>query len=562
MFVLKWDYRIDAIIRVTIIGNIMIQAASRVLRRPFYPWLLGIIPILHYYTENLILVIDTEVLPTILFMLVGTSVIFILVKRLLHDRHLTAIFTGLCSIAFSLSGHVYVEVFMPRSLGIWTILLLLGLAAIGAILRKLPSRKIFAQTTPSLNLIVLVLLFIQVIRLTIGFIELSRYVDVFVEFNELASDKPNAPKAMDSPSRPDIYYIIPDGYPSNAWLEATANFDNSAFSEALKERGFAVVNHAQSNYPMTVLSLASTLNMQYYSSNPSPYSDKMYLKLEAANSEVSEFLLDSGYTYIQLLTNSILPSPTADISRYFTPRGPIDIDIDFAAISGGTMTERTIGDAKMLIDQVTKHSFFEAYLDTTLLRLARSRLLPLIHNEQRIGFSDVEPRKFLETIDETIKISEMPEATFTIIHLLKPHQPVVFNEKGEHISWIYNPSPEVFGAELKYINTQFLYLIDSILASSEHPPVILFQADHSSVMGSAPYERMIYFDVFAAYYLLPSHTVDFPRPYTTINAFPLILNEVLNSDFEIRPDRLYEALQRYEAPFAQADVTEEFLNSA
>lgn len=543
----------------------MIQAASKVFRFPFYPWLLGIFPILHYYTENLSLVIDAEVLPTILFMLVGTSIVFIFCNRRLQDIHFAAVFTSLCSITFSLSGHVYVEVFMPRSLGVWTIMLLLGLAIIGIRLNKMRSRRIFAQTTPSFNLIMLALFSIQVIRLTIGLVELSRYVDVFVQFNELASVKPNAPKVMDSPTRPDIYYIIPDAYPSNSWLETTANYDNSAFSKALEDRGFVVADHAQSNYPITTISLASTLNMQYYSSNPSPYSDTMYLKLESANSKVSKFLLESGYTYIQLLTSTLLPSPTADINKYFTPQGAIDIEVDLATISSGLSNGKTIDEAKFNIDHVIKHSFFTAYIDTTLLRLARSRLLPLIHGTASnfIDYSDYEPEKFLETIDEAIRVSEMPEATFTIIHLLKPHNPVVFNEKGEHINPIPWPTAEEFGAQMRYINSRFLYLIDSILASSENPPVILFQADHSSVLGNAPKgHRFTYFDVYAAYYLPPPHTVDFPRPYTTVNTFPLILNEVFNSRYELQANRLFELPREYKAPFAQVDVTKEFLNNS
>lgn len=541
----------------------MIQAGAKVFRFPFYPWLLGIIPILHYYTENLSLVIDAEVLPTILFMLVGTSLVIIFCNRRLQDIHLSAVLTSLCSIAFSLSGHLYVEVFMPRSLGVWTIMLLVALAIIGIRLSKMRSRRIFAQTTPSFNLIMLALFLIQVIRLTIGLVELSRYVDVFVGFNELTAEKPIMPKVMDSPTRPDIYYIIPDGYPSNSQLETTANYDNSAFSEALEDRGFVVVDHAQSNYPVTIVSLASTLNMRYYSSNPSPYSDMMYLKLESANSRVSKFLLESGYTYIQFLTNTLLPSPTADIKRYFTPQGAIDIEVDLAAISGGLLNGKTIDETKLNIDRVIKHSFFTAYIDTTVLRLARSRLLSVIHGEQLIGYNDMGPEKFLETIDEAIRVSEMPEATFTIVHLLKPHNPVVFNEKGEQIGWIPWPTAEEFGAQMKYINSRFLYLIDAILASSVNPPVILFQADHSSALGNMPPgSRLTYFDVYAAYYLPTPLAINFPKPYTTVNAFPLILNEVFNAGYELQSNRLFELTQGHMVPFGQADVTEEFLNNS
>lgn len=532
-----------------------------ILRQPLYPWLVGVFPVLHFYTENLGMVIDAEVLPTILFVLAGTSIIFMFCKRRLQDIQVTALFTSLCSIVFSLSGHVYVEAFMPRSLGVWTMMLLLGLAVIGVMLSRTSSRANFAQTAPAFNLIILALVSIQVIRLTIGLAELSKYAHVYAEYSAPASEGTYAPKIMDSAARPDIYFIIPDGYSSDAWLKATANFDNFAFTGALEDRGFAVVDHAQSNYPVTLFALASTLNMRYYSANPSQFSDEMYLKLEAADSKVSAFLLDLGYTYIQLLTNSLLPSPKADIIKYFTPQGAIDVEVDFATLSGELLNGKSRDKAEFFIDRIVNHSFYMAYFDTTLLRLASHRLLPLIYGEQFIGFSDKEPEKFLDTIDEAIKISEMPEATFTIIHLMKPHQPVVFNEQGEHISWIRQPTTDEFGAQLRFINSRFLYLFDSILASSENPPVIIFQADHSTILGYWPSDlRLTYFDVYAGYYLPPAYEVSFPRPFTTVNTFALILNAIFGTEFELEDNRLFELLTGYDAPFEQKDVTNSFLN--
>ena len=150
-----------------------------VLRFPIYPWLLGIYPILHLYAENLGLVVDSEVIPSILLMLVGTGIAFYIFHRQVRNIHLTAIITSLCSLAFSLSGHVYVLVFMPRSLGIWTMMILIGLAFIIFALRKTRSREFFAQATPSFNLIVLALLALQLIRVAVGLIEMSKYVHDF-----------------------------------------------------------------------------------------------------------------------------------------------------------------------------------------------------------------------------------------------------------------------------------------------------------------------------------------------------------------------------------------------
>jgi len=534
-----------------------------VLRFPIYPWLLGIYPILHLYAENLGLVVDSEVIPSILLMLVGTGIAFYIFHRQVRNIHLTAIITSLCSLAFSLSGHVYVLVFMPRSLGIWTIMVLIGLAFIIFALRKTRSREFFAQATPSFNLIVLALLTLQLITLAAGFIEFSKYIHVFAENIPVTSLRQNVPKAMDSATRPDIYFIVPDGYPSDSWLKSTENYDNSDFTKALEDRGFIVVGDAQSNYANTNMSLPSILNMQYYQSNPSPYSDRDYLRLEAANSKVARLLTEQGYTYIQLLSGSFIPSLMADIIRDFTPQGTIDIKVDIPTISEALVAGTLLQVADLaLIERSYKRSFFEAYMDTTLLRLARSRLGRILPGAHDFPYHTSAPERFLETIDEVLKISAMPEATFTIIHLLKPHQPVVFNEGGEPIPWNYRASPEEFFAELRFINSRFLYLIDSILARSKNPPIIIFQADHGSILGDGPGagRRLTLFDIYAAYLLPTQYSVDFPKPYTVVNTFRLILNSVFGSGYELQTDKLFEHPKQYEAPFEQVDVTEEFLN--
>ena len=46
--------------------------------------------------------------------------------------------------------------------------------------------------------------------------------------------KPISAKENDSPALPDIYYIIPDGYPSDASLQSAMNFDNSGVHRRLE----------------------------------------------------------------------------------------------------------------------------------------------------------------------------------------------------------------------------------------------------------------------------------------------------------------------------------------
>ncbi len=541
----------------------MKQTLRTSLEQPIYPWLMGISPILHLYKENFGLVLDSEVIPSILLMLLGTGIIFYMINRLFRSIHFAAFITGLCSLVFSLSGHIYVLVFIPKSLGIWTMMVLAGLVYVIFALRKTRSQEFFAKATPSFNLIALALLVLQLASLAIARVETSKFVQIYADNIPNTSPGKNAPKAMDSATKPDIYYIVPDGYPSDAWLKSTENYDNSNFTSALEDRGFVVVSHAQSNYMTTVTSMTSVLNMQYYPSNPSPYSDHDYLKLEGANNKVARLLADMGYTYIQLLSGSYFPSPMADIVRDFTPQGTIDIEVDIKTVSEGLFTgamPNTTADLAM-IERSYKRSFYTAYMDTTLLRLARSRLEPLLQNAHGLPRNSSEPERFLETIDEVVRISEMPEATFTIAHLLKPHAPVVFNEVGEQIPENERPSPEEFFAELRYVNSRFLHLIDSILARSKNPPVIIFQSDHGSLLGRGPDGgRNTLFDIYSAYLLPTNFSVEFPKPFTAVNSFRLVLNSVFGIDYELQTDKLFEQTRSYTFLFQQVDVTEEFLN--
>jgi hypothetical protein len=46
-------------------------------------------------------------------------------------------------------------------------------------------------------------------------------------------------------------------------LQALHVFDNSPFIDELEQRGFSIPTHSQANYPRTLLSLTSSLNMEY-----------------------------------------------------------------------------------------------------------------------------------------------------------------------------------------------------------------------------------------------------------------------------------------------------------
>lgn len=541
----------------------MLDKLGAALKQPFYLWLLGTYPILHLYSENLGLVKDHEVIYVCAGMLAATTLAFLLSNRSIRSRHKTAFMLGICNLVFSLSGHAYALLFMPRSLFVWTMLLLAALAILLAILWRRVSKQVLEPVTPALNLILLALLAIPSAKIVSSYVSESINVQPISAFADAATRQDASPKVQDSPTHPDIYYIIPDGYSNDSLLRKGMGYDNSAFSKALEERGFIVVDHAQNNYRMTLLALASILNMQYFEHNPSTYGDLDYLRISIADNKVARQLQQFGYTYVQLLSGYWMPNPNADIIRDFAPAGTIEIVVnqsDFSTAIAGDLPKKKKPIPNL--EQYYKQSFTSLYLNTTLFRIVHSQLKGAFIQNGSIPYNLYDPERFLDTVDEVESIVRMPEATFAVIHLLKPHNPIVFNEHGEFLGFIWKPNKEETIAQFKFINSKFLEMIDTILEESQHPPVIVFQADHSSIHIEDINQELynpVHFAPYAAYYLPDVYSISFPEPFTLINTFPLLFNEIFEINYGVNDDRLFETPFGYKAPFKQQDLTARYL---
>ncbi|MCY4465086.1 MAG: sulfatase-like hydrolase/transferase [Chloroflexi bacterium] len=371
---------------------------------------------------------------------------------------------------------------------------------------------------------------------------------------------------LDSRQRPDIYYIIPDGYPSDEWHLTEMNLDNSEFTKALRERGFVIAPHAQSNYSATLNALAATLNMRYHESNLSGFADLDYLQSEIAVNEVARLLLERGYTFLQLMSGFLLPSPIADENLEFGVNGAINVLpaeglLSPQRVRWGHENEPQVLDM-LKIDENVQMPFAPLYFETTLLRIALPLLEDLRLASGNTPYGLYSPRRFLETLDELERIAQRPEATFTIAHLLKPHGPLSFDASGNTVERTWFPTAQAYEAELTFVNQMFLNTMDSILAASDGNALIIFQADHGTIHGrnSPQHNRMTQFDIYAAYYLPDGFIIEMPQPYTTINSFTLIMNEVFGAGLDLQEDRYFELPKGYDALFEQVEVTDEFLN--
>lgn len=536
----------------------MPKSPTKILELPIHPWLIGAVPILFLYSQNFGLVIDNEIPALLFWMLMVTTIGFVTAHAISRNTHRAALITSCVSVLFSLSGHVHSLVAKSEPLIVWTALVLITMIIAVAELRRIRSERFFEQVSLPLNFVAFAMILAQIAALYSHYAGPSSR-QLSIRNGEAGSARAApSPKVQDSADRPDIYYIIPDGYSSDGWLQSAMGYDNSKFTDALKARGFEVVPHAQANYASTLASLASTLNLRHIKTNPTELNDIDYLRNLIADSEVARYLLQHGYTFVQLLSGHTIPSSIADINRDFTPSGPVDVSIDendLAMVFGETTQNRQdVTAIRRFYQQSPAHLYFW----TTLLKPIANPLYRLLQLDMTISYHRYAPERFLDTLEEISSVAAMPEATFTLVHLLKPHQPAVFDRHGNTINMTYAPKRRVHLAEFEFVNGKYLEMIDEILEASQHQPIIIFQADHGSMYGvtDTSDNRLIHFDLYFAYHLPDQYSLDIPRPFTNVNTFPLILNAVFDAEFKLNDNRLIELLVGPKNIAAQEDVTD------
>jgi len=345
------------------------------------------------------------------------------------------------------------------------------------------------------------------------------------------------------PSRadlPDIYYIILDGYGQAEMLQALHGYDNSNFISALQARGFVVASHSRANYPRSLLSLSSSLNMQYLDPLSSSMGDSdLWWPLTGIvhQSLVRQFVEETGYRFVSIASGW-----------------------DFTNVSDAEVFEKPYS---IVLNDFQKDFFIKTNL-RYLGKLDQSLISFPSYNAYRrtivFGF---------ETLPE---IASIPGSKFVFAHILAPHPPFVFDESGNPLNPDYQltlqDKPVMFDSlvdyehgyfsEMVFINRMTLKAVDAILTESKTPPVIIIQGDHGpGMIGNYDvfdiaclYER---YSILNAYYLPNATPGLIPDDISPVNTFRIVFNEYLGTDFEILPNQQYYS--SVEAMYQFRDVT-------
>jgi hypothetical protein len=490
-----------------------------------HPILFAAYPIIALLANNIEEIkVDVALRALLLSCIVG-FILYSLLKYLLKDRVKAGISASAILVIFFSYGHLYnylsagnlITMTLGRHRYLAPASFLAGILIVGWVIRKTSNLQLINST---LNWIALAALLIPVYQ--IGSYEIrAREVHASLYEEEKRISALSLPVGQ---VPPDIYYIILDAYTRDDTLQADHNLDNSPFINQLREWGFFTARCSQSNYSQTQLSLASSLNMDYLHVLDDQYttgnSSRVGIQDLIHNNLVRRALENLGYTTIAFETG-FKGTQWEDADVYFAPGHGIlermqiagrlnDFEVMLLETSAGLL----ITDASGLFPE-----FIQANLNN-----------PRLIHRQRI----------LYNIDKLHSLPIMPGPKFVFAHLVIPHPPYVFGPDGEFTDFDIDADIG-YTNQIKYINDEFVKLIDDLISASEVPPIIIIQGDHGAI-HSPPAKRLL---ILNTYFLPGFDSSDLNPKISPVNTFRLVFNQYFGGDYDMLEDKAFYSSYQY-----------------
>ena len=441
------------------------------------------------------------------------ALLFILFWIFLRQVHRAAFLSLLWQVLFFTYGHVYNLINekapdfnpTPWMLAGWAVWALL--AVWWATRPKLG----FASAAAGLNGITLVLLIISLGQTLSGSMQRSGQ-RVAADHAPIQQLHPPAGQPL-----PDVYYFILDSYGRADLLQQAYQYDNSQFISTLEARGFYVAKCSQSNYPRTDVSVGSSLNLLYLQNLDSTFTpdntDRTRLWDALRHNTVRYNLESIGYQTVAFSTGFDW-SELRDADMFYSP----------PPFSSG-LTE-----------------FEGLFMRSTLARYAEE--LGWV-NADTVSAQNFRER-FNMVFNSLDGIARNPDPTLAYIHVISPHPPFVFGPNGENTDpaqfWndqrLYLPDPYAKGYQnqLTNLNKKMEAAIDTILADSSTPPIIIIQGDHGPWLQPTSKK----FSILNAYYL-PGHNAELYPSVSPVNSFRLVFDDYFGANYPLLRDVTYDS---------------------
>ncbi len=496
------------------------------------PILAILYPILALLGNNIEDVEPMDALRAFIVMVIGAMGLFLALTYLLKDGRKSAIITSLFALFLLSYGHVY-ALLKPLAIGDQSIgrhryLIPIYLGILVLICWRVAKASSINSPIISTGIVVGLVAVLFPLYQIITTVILRERVSESIETNEIA--EPWLEQSRSDPL-PDVYYIILDGYPREDVLLSEYQYDNTGFIRDLEFLSFTVAEESKSNYSLTALSLASSMNMNYLDALvylPESENSRYLLEPYIKDSQVRNIFEDMGYQIVAF-ESGYGYTEIKDADLYLEP-GPVG----FTGLQGLT----GLSAFEMMILET---SVGRVVLDGSIAlpRFLKSTIsLPYRIHRERILF----------TLDALEEIPEVPGPKFVFAHIDSPHPPYVFGPEGELIEntsaftlredlvgWTISNPDQAFVNQIKYLNSRIIPMLEEIIERSDVPPVIILQADHGGFYISNE-DRM---KILSAYFLPPNVEEVLYDQISPVNTFRLLFNHEFGADFDLLDDVSY-----------------------
>lgn len=475
----------------------------------FHPFLFALAPIFFLFANNVEQVVVSDTILSAAIMLTLAAIVFLFFIALFRNVRKAAIATSLFLLLFFAYANLFAlkEEYAIRQRYLFAgffIPLFFSLWFLWITSHALASFSRFLTISASI--------FLMFSLVPIGAFTARRYL---AEHNAPGKEKMIVGSSVST--RPDIYYILVDGYASQWELKNFYGNDNHEFIDYLTNKGFYVVPESRSNYAKTEFSLPAILNFDYLealSSHGIVSAETTNIDKLLQDHAAGRFLKSQGYTYFHFGSwwDATYKNRYADIN-----------------VNKGYMPEFP----QILYKSIESFlPFRPAFLDVRRMQWNRA----------------------LYQFDELAKIPSHKEPAFTFVHLIT-HSPFVFNEDGSFVKKEAGVTTahgrELYLGQLLFLNKKLEALIEIIIAESETPPIIVIQSDHGSrdtveekvsdVHDFSDEYLMRRLRNFSAYYI-PGANALLYNAITPVNTFRVIFNAYFGTDYEMLPDKSFITL--------------------
>lgn len=489
---------------------------KRLTEYPIHILLLPVFFIWHIYNEYLVIIQPGLYLEYLVYYLGLSLVLFITGKILYKDNRKAGCWTSSLLIIFFFWGtfHDFLRSLpVPGFFVSYVFLLSLVFILILLFSFLLRKKRSPAMLNRFLNLLFILFVTMEAALTVYKLANKEHLKKDWAYYNEPLKI---APTPVIDQQKPDIFFIVFDEYTSSKALQRYFGFDNSHIDSALQSNGFFISTGSQSNYNSTTLSLASTLNLQYFNRDLEKWPHDAIALLRGSYSLKKSFiprlLEKQGY---KILNYGLL-----DLQNHpaMAPQ-PLE-EYKIKALSLETLWGR--------IQKEILWNFTTRLPGYTENRPPDTNYI----NRNRNNFN-----RFLSELN---KESSMPR--FVVSHLLLPRRPAYIDRYGtpraiSPTDFQDKNHDSLYLEQLLYANT----LIDSLAEAANkvhaRPLVLIIEGDHGNRYAAAGLKyRDKHFMNLNVYYFSDKDYSLLYDSISPVNSFRVVLNKYFNAGLPLLKD--------------------------